>query len=155
MPGLTLPGRWRRSQEDAEVAADLGAAVRVVKGQWAGEPDVDPRAGFMEVVKRLAGRIPGVQVATHDAPLAESALARLGGTSTAAELELLFGLPLAEPARVARRAGVPVRIYVPYGHGWLPYAAKQALRRPRTLLWLTRDLLSAPARERFARELSG
>src|SRR5581483_11146033 len=39
-PGVTLPGRWRRSLRDVERAIELDLAVRVVKGQWA-----DPGGG--------------------------------------------------------------------------------------------------------------
>src|SRR5919201_3382449 len=53
--GTTLPGRWRRSADDAALAARLGLRVRVVKGQWAdgADGDLDPRAGFLAVVDRL------------------------------------------------------------------------------------------------------
>ena len=38
--GIALPGRWRRSVEDAEVAVERGLAVRLVKGEHA-----DPSGG--------------------------------------------------------------------------------------------------------------
>src|SRR5262249_52623039 len=107
--GCTLPGRWRRSLRDAERAVALGVSVRLVKGE---DPDgegraVDPRGGPLALVDRLAGRARRVAVATHDAPLAREALARLVARATPAELELLVGLPLARPVQVAREAGAP------------------------------------------------
>jgi hypothetical protein len=42
---------------------------------------------------------------------------------------------------VARELGVPVRVYVPYGHGRLPYSLEHAAREPRTALRLARDLV--------------
>lgn len=141
--GCTLPGRWRRSPGDADRAVELGLPVRVVKGQWADPdpPGVDPRAGFMAVIDRLAGRASHVAVATHDAPLARAALARLCAAGTACEAELLFGLPLRPVLRVAGEAEVPVRLYVPYGHAWLPYVLSGALRNPRTFWWAGRDVV--------------
>ena len=141
--GCTIPGRWRRSLGDAFHAADLGLNVRVVKGQF---PDMswgalDPRSGFLAVVDRLAGRARFVAVATHDAALARMALDRLIAAGTPCELELLFGLPLRRATRVAREAGVGVRLYVPFGHAWLPYRLSEARRNPGLLWWLLRDLV--------------
>lgn len=140
--GCTLPGRWRRTLGDAERAADLGLSVRVVKGQWQDQDGrgVDPRAGFLAVIDRLAGRARHVGVATHDVPLARAALERLRAAGTACELELLFGLPHRRPAGAA---GVGARIYVPYGEGCLPYHLGQTRENPRMLWWFLRDLALA------------
>src|SRR2546428_10485730 len=56
--GCTLPGRWRRSLEDADRAVKLRLNARVVKGQWVDpdEPSIDPAAGVLAVIDRLAGR---------------------------------------------------------------------------------------------------
>ena len=144
--GCTLPGRWRRSLSDVDRAVELGLRVRVVKGQWAdagggGAPDLDARDGFLRVVDRLAGRGCRVAVATHDHALAGQALARLRDAGTACELELLYGLPARQSLQAARAAGVPVRVYVPYGHAWLPYGLSQARRNPRILWWTMKDWL--------------
>jgi proline dehydrogenase len=139
--GCTLPGRWRRSLQDAEWAASLGLRVRVVKGQWpdtgAGGPDL--RRGFLDVVEALAGRAKEVAVATHDPLVAESAVRKLRAAGTHCELELLFGLPSRAVLEVSRELAVPVRMYLPYGHAWLPYALRQAKRNPRILWWVLRD----------------
>jgi len=139
--GCTLPGRWPRSLEDAARTADLGLRVRVVKGQWAdpAAPDVDPRAGFLQVIDRLAGRARRVAVASHDAPLAREALRRLREAGTPAELELLLGLPMQGALRVAREMQAPVRIYLPFGVSWLPYALLHVQKNPRVAWWALRD----------------
>jgi CelD/BcsL family acetyltransferase involved in cellulose biosynthesis len=138
--GCTLPGRWARSVADAERAIELGLAVRVVKGQWA-DPggDADPSAGFLAVVDALAGRARHVAVATHDVGLLREALRRLAEAGTPHEAELLYGLPIRPATVEARAAGAQVRLYVPYGSAWLPYAVGSAWRQPRTLWWLARD----------------
>lgn len=147
--GCTLPGRWPRSVRDADFGVERGLAVRVVKGQWVDpdDPGLEPRAGFLAVIDRLAGRARHVAVATHDVPLACEALRRLQAAQTSCELELLLGLPVARAARAARDLGVPVRLYVPYGRAWVPYCVSQVRRNPRMLWWVVRDVV-------FGRSLS-
>jgi proline dehydrogenase len=141
--GTTLPGRWRRSADDTARAARLGLAVRVVKGQWA-----DPAAGrdrlaegCLAVVDRLAGHPQEVAVATHDARLLAEALRRLQRSGTPCGAELFFGLPFRAPALCARRAGVPIRVYVPYGDAGAPYGYADLVHHPVATWWLVQDLL--------------
>jgi proline dehydrogenase len=130
--GCTLPTLWGRSLADAKRALDLGLRVRIVKGQW---PDPDFRARdeaerFLEIVEAVAGA-PHVAVATHDRPLAEAAFERVEN----AVHERMLGLPW-------RGESLPrTRIYVPFGHPYLPYAAGRARRSPRVALWLARDVI--------------
>jgi proline dehydrogenase len=138
--GCTLPARWRRSPDDAERAIELGLGVRIVKGQWPdpADPDRDMRAGYLEVVDRLAGRVRYAAVATHDALLAREALTRLRAAGTKCELELLYGLPLRKVVAIARAGAVPVRVFLPYGHGFLPYAMEQLKAHPWIALQVVR-----------------
>jgi proline dehydrogenase len=143
--GLALPARWRRSLADSDRFRDGSARIRVVKGEWA-DPDEDERdveANYLGLIARLAGRASPVAVATHDPELAERALGLLLGSGTPCELEQLRGLPGRRTAAVARRLGVPVRVYVPFGPGWWPYAVDKALARPYLLAWMIRDRLGA------------
>jgi proline dehydrogenase len=139
----TLPGRWRRSLDDADWAIASGVKLRVVKGQWADpvQPDRDPRAGFLEAIDRLAGRAAHVAVATHELSLAAVALTRLQAAGTSCELELLYGLPITPSLEQARRLGVSVRVYIPYGTAFLPYALSQMRRNPRIAWWMLRDMV--------------
>lgn len=132
--GATLPGCWSRSVRDAEALAAAGVRARIVKGQWPG--DRDPSAGFLAVVDAVQRANGRAAIATHDARLARESLQRVPG----AELELLFGLPAAVAARQAAELGVAVRVYVPYGRGYLPYAVRRAVTKPIMLWWLARDL---------------
>lgn len=143
--GCTLPGRWPRSLADAERAIALQLRVRVVKGQWAdpAAPTLDAEAGYLQVVDRLAGRARAVAIATHDPALARTALARLRAAGTPCEQEQLFGLPMRAVSALAREMGVPIRVYIPFGAAWLPYAITQLARKPGTLWWLLRDALAA------------
>ena len=125
------------------VALTGGLAVRVVKGQWGdpNDPRRDMRAGFLEVVDRLAGGTAPVAVATHDVPLAAAVLQRLAAAGTSHSLELLFGLPRRAALELARARGVAVRVYVPYGAAYLPYALGRLRQNPRIAWWLLKDLV--------------
>ncbi len=139
--GLSVPGRWQRSPDDAETAAGLGVRIRVVKGEWADPwaPGLDPRRGFLDVIDRLAGKTPLVAIATHDRPLAEAAVDRLQAAGTACEIELLNGLPRRDMLALAQQRGIPVRYYIPFGVAWRPYALSKALDNPRIVAWVIKD----------------
>lgn len=150
--GCTLPGRWPRSVADGERAVERKLRVRVVKGQWPdpAAPAFDAEAGYMAVIGQLAGKARAVAVATHDPALARRALARLLDRGTPCELELLFGLPMRAVSAIGRDLGVPVRVYIPFGAAWMPYALTQLYRQPGRLAWVLKDLLavSLPGRRR-------
>ena len=139
--GCVLPGRWRRSLDDADRAIDLGLIVRVVKGQSPdpAEPDRDPSAGYLSVVQRLAGRARCVRVASHDPVVMREALTILTTASTPCEVEFLYGLPVRSQVAIAREFKVPIRVYVAFGHAFLPYAMASLRKRPGTLFRLLRE----------------
>jgi proline dehydrogenase len=141
--GFALPARWLRSRGDAAAFRDTSARIRLVKGEWA-DPDWrgrDVEASYLALAARLAGRAAPVAVATHDPHLAERALTLLLERGTPCELEQLRGLPARRTMAVARRLGVPIRVYVPFGPGWWPYALDKALARPYLLSWMITDRL--------------
>jgi proline dehydrogenase len=141
--GITLPGRWKRSIRDTELANDLGVNVRVVKGQWQDpdEPDFDPTLGFLQLIEQLAGRAHCVRVATHNLSLAKESLKLLKEKNTPCELELLYGLPVKPLISLAGSLNVPVRIYVAFGNAYLPYAISSIRRKPGGILLLVRDII--------------
>jgi CelD/BcsL family acetyltransferase involved in cellulose biosynthesis len=139
----TLPGRWRRSLDDADGLTATGRPVRVVKGEWPDpeDPDRDLRAGYLEVIDRLCGRTAEVAVATHDLTLAREALGRLRAAGTPCTLELLYGMHTRGPLGLARELGVDVRVYLPYGQAYLPYVLSSMRAHPTFGLRLLRDLV--------------
>ena len=140
--GWTLPARWRRSPADAERAVELGVKVRVIKGAWADRPDRerDPREGCLEIVDKLAGRVPEVGGATHNPALAREAVRRLKAAGTPCEIEVVRGYPIHRVLPVAVAEGVRVRVYVPFGNLAFPYTVGQVVRRPRIVAWVVRDV---------------
>lgn len=142
--GCTLPSRWRRSSADAERAAQLKVAVRMVKGQWPdpAQPEIDSKAHYLDLIDVLAGRVPHVAVASHDVGLATDSLVKLKNSGTPCEMEQLFGLPV-RVGDVAKPLGISVRVYVPYGYAYLPYALSEIKKRPVILSWMLRDFFSS------------
>jgi proline dehydrogenase len=140
----TLPGRWSRSLTDADWGIERGLKVRVVKGEFPdpADPLRDMRAGFLEVIDRLAGRAHHVAVASHDVPLAAEAIRRLRAAGTSCESELLYACPMTQSLRWAREHDVPVRFYIPYGKGYIPYAIRHLRRNPRIVWWMMKDLVA-------------
>ena len=141
--GAALPARWRRSAADALHLRDGQCRIRLVKGEWADpQGDVaDVTEAYLSLARTLAGRSALVGIATHDPGLAEAALRILLNAGTPCELEQLRGLPRRRTTAVARKLGVPVRLYYPFGPGWWAYAADKALARPYLPLWALRDWL--------------
>ena len=142
--GCTLPGRWPRSIADVDWAIERKLRVRVVKGQWAdpANPDFDPEAGYLDVIRQLAGKASAVAVATHNPQLAQRAITLLQAHGTPCELELLFGLPMRAVTTVGHYFKVPIRVYIPFGAAWMPYALSQLYRKPSLLTWVIRDLVA-------------
>jgi proline dehydrogenase len=116
----TLPGRWRRSPQDADWAVEHGLTVRVIKGQWVdpSAPDIDMRAGFLDIIDRLAGRARLVAVASHDTWLAKESVKRLRKAGTPCEMELVYGLPARESIKLAQDLDIRVRFYIPMAMGF-------------------------------------
>ena len=143
--GVTLPGRWARSLRDADWAAGQALGVRVVKGQWPDpeDPKRDMSAGYLEVIERLAGRARHVGVATHDFELASEAIERLRAAGTSCELEILLGMPTKKLIRWANKKGVKVRIYVPFGGGFVPSAIGILKRNPRLIYAIAKERITA------------
>lgn len=153
--GFALPARWLRSRGDASAFRDSTARIRLVKGEWE-DPSwrgQDVEASYLALVARLSGRAAPVAVATHDPDLAERALLMLLDAGTPCELEQLRGLPARRTMSVARRLGVAIRVYVPFGPGWWPYALDKALARPYLLSWMIRDRLERDGTGREAKSL--
>jgi proline dehydrogenase len=140
--GITIPSRWKRSNRDLETAAAAGLKIRLVKGQWPepGQRLKDARARFLRMAEALKGCRNPVAIATHDALLARTALLGLLEAGTPCELELLFGLPMKRSIQLASDLRVPVRVYVPYGHAFLPYRLRDSLVRPKILAWFVKDV---------------
>ena len=99
-----------------------GVHIRLVKGAYVEPPDRALPYGeptdiaFLRLAHRLAAAGVPFALATHDGVLREALLAALGPVP----VEQLLGVrPEVLDDLTAR--GVPVRVYVPFGHEWFRY----------------------------------
>ena len=68
-----------------------------------------------------------------------------GGTGVKAVV-LLDAVPWPRTIAIARELDVPVRMYVPYGKAYMPYAPSQLRRNPKVVWWYLRDTLAGGRR---------
>jgi proline dehydrogenase len=142
--GTTIPGRLKRSLQDADWAVARGINIRVVKGEWPdpAAPQCDLAVGYLAAIDRLAGRARCVSVATHNFALGREAVGRLRAAATPCEVEVLLGMPARPLIAWAKDNGVPVRVYVPYGTGFIVNAVGVLRRNPRLALSIAKARLS-------------
>jgi proline dehydrogenase len=119
--GATVQANLVRSPADADVLADAGVHIRLVKGAYVeatgahayGEPtDV----AFLRLGFRLAERGAAWSIASHDGRLREALLLAHGPVP----VEQLLGVR-PEALDELHDRGVPTRVYVPYGADWFRY----------------------------------
>ena len=141
--GYTLPARWDRSSTDAVRIIEMQKTVRLVKGQWNDPDDLHGhhiRTRFLRLTEMFTGTKSTVMIATHDKPLARTALNALGDAGTACELEQMFGLPWATHSDTEGGAVVR-RMYIPYGTPYLPYNFAFVGERLELFYWILRDCI--------------
>lgn len=150
--GLTLQARRRRTPVDLAWPAGQRTSLRLVKGAFperaldhAGRANVDraylDAAAIMLLPQaRAAGFLP--VFGTHDDRLAGAimALAREQGWGPDDfEFEMLYGVR-PDWQLALRRLGYAVRVYLPFGADWWPYAARRMGENPRNAWLLARSL---------------
>lgn len=143
---ITIQGYLHRTLDDAARLADRGAWVRLVKGAFA-EPaqaavrrrrEIDTR--FRQTVATLmspTALAAGVYNAfgTHDHLLIEEILTladQHGWGRDRFEVEMLYGVRPELQSDLVQR-GYRVRLYVPFGNDWFPYAIRRVGESPRNL----------------------
>ncbi|WP_025135438.1 proline dehydrogenase family protein [Achromobacter sp. DH1f] len=152
--GLTLQARRRRTPEDLAWAIGQRTSLRLVKGAFPERAlDHPGRAGIdhayldaasimLSPAARAAGFLP--VFGTHDDRLAGAimALAReRGWAPDAFEFEMLYGVR-PDWQLALRRLGYNVRVYLPFGADWWPYAIRRVGENPRNAWLLARSLAS-------------
>lgn len=150
--GLTLQARRRRTPEDLARAIRQRTALRLVKGAFperaldhAGRARVDQ--AYLDAASIMLSREARESgfypvFGTHDDRLAGAimALAReRGWDPDAFEFEMLYGVR--PDWQLALRAlGYNVRVYLPFGGDWWPYAIRRVGENPRNAWLLARSL---------------
>lgn len=147
--GIVLQSRLFRTPNDIDRLAAGPLSVRMVKGIYLEPAEIAHveadaiRDAYVAQCRQLFERGAFVSFATHDGPLAERLLEltrELGVGPDRFEFQVLLGVQegLWE---LWRRAGHPVRVYVPYGPDWRAYSSRRLRKNPQIFRHVTRDLL--------------
>lgn len=153
---LTLQAYLRKTEQDLERQIEKGARVRLVKGAFYASEDVAfaKRAEIKENHRRLIAMMLSENarqtgfypiIATHDDALHDFAIhiARENGWQQGQyEFEMLYGVRSNLAQRLAER-GERVRLYLPFGSDWWPYAVRRIGENPANAVLLLRSLISS------------
>jgi proline dehydrogenase len=152
--GVTLQARLRRTEDDLAGVLTRAPAVRLVKGAFPLGPEHDHQGkaaiehSFLSLARTMLSppaRAAGLHpvFATQDDGLirrvAELAR-RMGVGPDGYEFEMLYGAHR-EGERRLRAEGYSVRLYIPFGVDWWPYAVRRVGEHPRNALLLGRSLM--------------
>jgi len=159
--GLTLQAYLRRTEADVRAQIRRGARLRLVKGAFAAGSEIaftrrfEVKANSRRLIDlmfsrdaRDAGFYP--ILATHDDRLQAYAVERAeaaGWRTGEYEFEMLLGVR-GDVAKDLARRGERVRLYLPFGRDWWPYAVRRIGENPRNAMLLLRALVGSPAADK-------
>ena len=153
--GITLQAYLRRTEADLCRFVSGPSRVRLVKGAFVGTNDTaftsqaEIKANYRRLIDLMfspEARRNGFYpiVATHDDRLhayARNKAAEAGWQPGEYEFEMLLGVR-GDIAEKLAAAGEVVRLYVPFGRDWWPYAIRRIGENPRNAVLLARSLVN-------------
>jgi proline dehydrogenase len=153
---ITLQAYLRRTEEDLKALIASGAKVRLVKGAFVETSDIafTTEAEIKDNYRKLVALMLAPEarekgfypiIGTHDDRVQVEAIAlaqRNGWAKGAYEFEMLLGVRSDVADKLAAE-GERVRLYVPFGRDWWPYAIRRIGEKPANGLLLARSLFSA------------
>jgi len=151
---VTVQSSLHRSREDLERLVEAGAMVRLVKGAFAEGPEVaatgraDRDQSYRDGLKQLfspRAQERGVYpvLGTHDHRMVAHGVAlaaRHGWQPDQWEVEMLLGVRPAYQRELVNQ-GHAVRLYLPFGESWFPYAIRRVGERPANAWFVLRSLI--------------
>lgn len=151
---VTLQAYLFRSEADVGRILQNGGVVRLVKGAFAESSRIafSTRSEVAANYRRLAGMMLSDEArragfypvfATHDAALIGDIVAiasRRGWRREEYEFEMLFGVRRQLQEQLIRD-GAQLRLYLPFGTDWWPYAVRRVGENPRNVNFLVRSLV--------------
>lgn len=156
---ITLQAYLRRTERDLARLIATGARMRLVKGAFVGTSAVaftteaEIKANYRKLVAlmlseeaRESGFYP--IIATHDERIQAEAVALAqenGWPQGSYEFEMLLGVR-SDVAEGLARQGERVRLYVPFGRDWWPYAVRRIGENPANGVLLARSLFGSARR---------
>jgi len=147
--GLAVQSYLRRTEEDLRRLRRYRPKIRLVKGAYLEPPEVafpDKKQvdeSYAKLMRMLFRESFYPAVATHDVSMLELAkdLARECAMAPEAwEVQMLLGVRRDLQESLARE-GCRVRVYVTFGHQWVPYFMRRLAERPANVAFVLRSLL--------------
>ena len=152
---LTLQAYLRRSEDDLREIVSAGGTARLVKGAFAegNKVALTSRSAIDSNYLELAAIMLSDQAhrsgfypifATHDDHIIDEIVAmakRQDWARGSYEFEMLYGVRPELQERLVE-SGQKLRLYLPFGTDWWPYAARRVGESPRNALFLFRSLFS-------------
>lgn len=153
--GLTLQAYLHRTEDDLRRIMRLGTPIRLVAGAFVGQRSYaytrrsEVKASFRSLIDLIFSRQArdhGVYpiIATHDDRLhdyARERAATAGWCPGSYEFEMLRGVRASVAERLAAE-GERVRLYLPFGRDWWPYAVRRIGEHPHNGWLLARSALA-------------
>jgi proline dehydrogenase len=136
--GVAIQAYLRRSESDVRALVRQKVNIRLCKGIYI-EPESiafkkkeEIRRNFLNLLRIILSAGMYVGIATHDDPLIDGArriVAEMKIPNDRYEFQSLLGV---KPSlrRQLVRAGYRVRVYVPFGKDWYPYAVRRLKENP-------------------------
>lgn len=155
--GTVLQAALRRTENDASNLAAAGADLRLCKGiyressQVAYQRKERIRGSFVRTAEILMAA-PGTYVAfaTHDRELVKTLVERVEARSfplDRCEFQVLLGVPMGNVLDDLASRGFIVRVYVPFGEEWYPYATRRLKENPRLATYVFRNMFTLEKKE--------
>lgn len=152
--GVVIQSYLYRSAGDVERLVALGARVRLCKGAYKEPPAIafpakgDVDRNFAELMEKLLERGNYPAIATHDEALISHGrrfVAEHGIGAERFEFQMLYGVRRDLQAELVR-AGLRLRVYVPFGTQWYPYLMRRLAERPANIAFVLGSVLKESAR---------
>jgi proline dehydrogenase len=153
--GVVLQSRLYRTREDILRLADLKPNVRLCIGIYR-EPSAIAlqdkgamKRHLLELLAQMWENGQHVAVATHEEWVIREAISMarsMGKPMEQVEVQMLLGVPRLALKRELIRAGVRVRLYVPYGEQWHAYSMRRLENNPDMMGMVAWNVLTRPFR---------
>lgn len=147
--GLALQAYLLRSQNDLAGLLSPQLNVRLCKGIYREPAEIALQdrgkisQNYLELLGQALDGGAYVAIATHDRQLIAAALALIAQLNCPAdrfEFQALYGVPMQGMLETLLERGLKVRIYLPFGEGWHPYAMRRLKENPHIVGYVLRDL---------------
>jgi proline dehydrogenase len=153
---ITVQAYLHRSPQDLARLVENGAMVRLVKGAFAEKKERSwtSKAAICRAYLRAAAQLLSATArehgvypvfATHDHTLIRAITTTIraqGWSAGSYEFEMLYGVRPALQDELVEE-GHTVRLYLPFGTEWWPYAARRIGENPANILFVARALRTA------------